>query len=102
MARKAAATVRPSYKVLEARARKASKNMKPIFAGKTFSLTGDFGEGWTHEKVAVWVTAHGGRYEREVTEDTTHLIASLENFKKRCKQGMLTLSMVDDRVEAKG
>jgi len=52
------------------------------------SFSGDFGKGWEHEKMAGWIRAHGGRYEREVTSETTHLICSIEDYKKRTGQGM--------------
>ena len=51
------------------------------------SFSGDFGKGWEHEKMAGWIKAHGGRVEREVGEETTHLICSIEDYKKRTSQG---------------
>lgn len=52
------------------------------------SLSGDFGKGWEREKMASWIKAHGGRVEREVSGETTHLICSIEDYKKRTSQGM--------------
>jgi NAD-dependent DNA ligase len=66
---------------------KESKRMKQIFRGKSFSFSGDFGENWGHEKMAGWIKPHGGRYEREVSDDTTHLICTVEHFKQKTKQG---------------
>ncbi|KIN03698.1 hypothetical protein OIDMADRAFT_116894 [Oidiodendron maius Zn] len=59
---------------------KSSKRMKQIFVGKVFSFSGDFGENWGHEQMANWIRAHGGRYEREVSDDTTHLICTVEHY----------------------
>lgn len=36
-----------------------------------------------------WWTLHGGEFEREVTAETTHLICSIEEFKRRGPQGEL-------------
>lgn len=40
-----------------------------------------------HESIAKWFTIHGGTYAREVQEDTTHLICSVEEYKARGAQG---------------
>jgi len=37
--------------------------------------------------MAGWIKTHGGRVEREVGEETTHLICSIEDYKKRTSQG---------------
>jgi NAD-dependent DNA ligase len=66
---------------------KDSKRMKQIFLGKVFSFSGDFGQNWSHEQMAGWVKAHGGRYEREVSNDTTHLICTTEHYKEKKEQG---------------
>jgi NAD-dependent DNA ligase len=62
--------------------------MKQIFRGKIFSFSGDFGENWAHEQMADWIKAHGGQYEREVSANTTHLICTVEHYKKKTDQGM--------------
>jgi hypothetical protein len=36
--------------------------------------------------MARWILAHNGEYVREVTTDTTHLICTIEDFKKRTAQ----------------
>jgi hypothetical protein len=66
---------------------KDSKQMKQIFLGKVFSFSGDFGQNWSHEQMAGWVRAHGGRYEREVSNGTTHLICTTEHYKEKKEQG---------------
>jgi len=40
-----------------------------------------------YESIAKWITLHGGICEREVSESTTHLICSIEEYKKRGPQG---------------
>jgi NAD-dependent DNA ligase len=67
---------------------KGSKPMKQIFRRKIFSFSGDFGENWAHEQMADWIKAHGGQYEREVSANTTHLICTVEHYKKKTDQGM--------------
>lgn len=69
---------------------KKEKMMKPIFRGLTMSATGKFINSdklVTHEQVAKYITAHGGDFESVVTNCTTHLICSIEDFKKKTTQG---------------
>ena len=66
---------------------KSSKRMKQIFAGKVFSFSGDFGENWGHEQMANWIRAHGGRYEKEVSDDTTHLICTMGDYVLKTERG---------------
>lgn len=73
---------------------KSSKRMKQIFVGKVFSFSGDFGANWAHEQVANWIKAHGGKYEREVTDDTTHLICTIEHYKQKTDQGKNRFDLV--------
>lgn len=64
--------------------------MKQIFRGKVMSFSGDFSSiGWDHEKMAKWIKVHGGEYAREVNEDTTHLICTIDDYKKKTPQGRL-------------
>jgi hypothetical protein len=44
-----------------------------------------------YESIAKYITVHGGTYEREVTNDTTHLICSIEEYKKAGVQGNVLL-----------
>jgi hypothetical protein len=71
-----------------AKAEKPARLMKPIFFGKTMSISGDFGEGWSHEDMSRWIKLHGGQYEKEVTEETTHLICTIDDYTKKTSQGM--------------
>jgi hypothetical protein len=52
------------------------------------SISGDFGEGWSHEDMSRWIKLHGGQYEKEVTEETTHLICTIDDYTKKSSQGM--------------
>jgi hypothetical protein len=69
-------------------AKKSKKALKKIFRGKVMSFSGDFGDGWSHEQMANWVKLHGGEYVREVNKETTHLICSIEDYRKKTTQGM--------------
>ncbi|TAQ84637.1 hypothetical protein B7494_g7041 [Chlorociboria aeruginascens] len=63
------------------------RGLKQIFTGKVMSLCGEW-KGRKHEQIKKWIELHGGRVEKEVTEMTTHLICSIENFKKKDRQVM--------------
>jgi hypothetical protein len=74
----------------------ATKNYRPlkaIFRGKVMSVAGNImtaGKKPTqiaYESIAKWITLHGGICEREVNESTTHLICSIEEYKKGEQQG---------------
>jgi hypothetical protein len=77
-------------------ARKASQKkerpQKPIFKDFTLSIAGTItdtsGAIIPHENIVKWFTAHGGTHEREVSKETTHLICSIEEYKKKGPQGM--------------
>jgi hypothetical protein len=74
--------------VMEHKARaNSSKRMKQIFVGKVFSFSGNFGNNWGHDQMASWIKAHGGRYEREVSDDTTHLICTMGDYALKTDQG---------------
>ncbi|KAH8596921.1 hypothetical protein B0O99DRAFT_705185 [Bisporella sp. PMI_857] len=75
---------------------------KQIFAKLRFSFTGDFGSGWAYDKMAGWVRHHGGEYEKEVQcgkeallrqRYTTHLICTIEEYKKKSSQVKKALSL---------
>lgn len=72
---------------IKQRKAKATKQCKQIFAGMSFSFAGNFGDNWSYEKMSGWVRAHGGEHESVVSEDTTHLVCTIEEYKKRTKQG---------------
>lgn len=74
------------------KAAKSCKPLKQVFKGKVISSLGLFencGKMHGPEDIAKWVVSHGGRYEKQVTEDTTHLICSIEDFKKKHPQGKI-------------
>lgn len=76
---------------------KSSKPQKAIFKELTLSIAGNItntsGTHIAHEDIARWFTVHGGLYESEVTQDTTHLICSIEEYKKRGPQGKFKSSL---------
>ncbi|ELR10209.1 hypothetical protein VC83_02993 [Pseudogymnoascus destructans] len=55
-----------------------------IFAGKVFVLQGDFGRfPRTHLNIARLIARHGGRVDSTVTDRTTLLVTTIEEFQKR-------------------
>ncbi|OBT80678.1 hypothetical protein VF21_00380 [Pseudogymnoascus sp. 05NY08] len=55
-----------------------------IFAGKVFVLQGDFGRyPRTHPNIALLIARHGGRVDSTVTDRTTLLVTTIEEFNKR-------------------
>lgn len=69
---------------------KAGPKVKQIFVGKVMVLAGEFPDE-SHEKISGWITAHGGQRDREVTDDTTHLICTIEEYKKKTAAGEILL-----------
>lgn len=54
-----------------------------VFAGKTFVLQGDFGKfPRTHLNITRLIVKHGGRVNKMVTDKTTLLVTTIEEFKK--------------------
>lgn len=71
--------------------------LKLIFSGCKMSLAGDFiaehpdpnaEHQWCYEKISKWIQVHGGEYSREVDENTTHLIVTIKEYKKKTSLGM--------------
>jgi hypothetical protein len=50
------------------------------------NITNTGGDPITYESIAKWITLHGGICEREVNESTTHLICSIQEYKKGTEQ----------------
>ena len=77
--------------ILTRKPKKNERLEKAVFKGLTISFAGSFsgtsGAILPYEQMAKWVTLHGGHYEKEVTEDTTHLICSIEEYKRKGPQG---------------
>ncbi|KAI9859912.1 MAG: hypothetical protein M1830_006247, partial [Pleopsidium flavum] len=59
--------------------------MKNPFKRFTIALTGDFGHGHSHEKMREWIEANGGTFARQIDGNVTHLVCSLEDWKKAPK-----------------
>lgn len=72
---------------IEIRKEKAPQAGKPLFKGMKFSLSGNFGDGHSHEKMSKWIEHHAGAYEYEVSIATTHLICTIEDYKNKTEQG---------------
>jgi hypothetical protein len=69
---------------------KKEKPIKAIFKGMTMSAVGNhfkFKQLVSYDSIAQWITLHGGTYQREVSNDTTHLICSIEEYKRAGIQG---------------
>jgi hypothetical protein len=80
---------------------KKEKPMKAIFKDLTMSICGNHSNSdkpLTYENIAQYITLHGGTYEREVTDDTTHLICSIEEYKKKGVQGNLLPRILHDGI----
>lgn len=77
---------------IQKRKAKAEKPCKQIFQDMTFSCSGNFGDGWEHDKMAGWVRKHGGVWESEVSDETTHLICTVEDYKKKTNQGKFSFT----------
>ncbi|ESZ91905.1 hypothetical protein SBOR_7699 [Sclerotinia borealis F-4128] len=86
------------------RSKKSYSNgaMKPVFTGCKMSLAGDFiaehpgpnaEQQWSYEKIFKWIQVHGGEYAREVDEDTTHLIVTIKEYKKKTVQVRKAMAM---------
>ena len=45
------------------------------------AATGDFGQARTHEKLKQWTEHDGGKFVREISKQTTHLICSKEYYR---------------------
>ena len=64
--------------------------MKQIFKSLFMSFAGDFTAdrpAWFIEKMVGWIKHHGAQYENEVTDQTTHLICTIAEYKKKTAQG---------------
>ncbi|APA09529.1 predicted protein [Sclerotinia sclerotiorum 1980 UF-70] len=75
---------------------------KPIFSGCKMSLAGDFiaerpgpnaEQQWSYEKISKWIRVHGGEYATEMDEDTTHLIVTVKEYKKKSVQVRKAMAM---------
>ncbi|KAG0645267.1 hypothetical protein D0Z07_8866 [Hyphodiscus hymeniophilus] len=73
-------------KPIKDRKEKVQKPLKQILRGLNISFSGDFGDGWEYEKVVKWIRYHGGTYDSAVSEHTTHLICTIEDYKNKTQQ----------------
>src|SRR5690349_497574 len=62
----------------------AQTGANKIFHGKIFVLEGDFGRfPRTHINIARLIALHGGSVDKMVTDKTTHLVTTIEEFRKK-------------------
>jgi hypothetical protein len=83
---------------IKARKEKVDKLCKPIFKGFNFSFSGNFTElddKWDHDSMIRWIKCWGGAYQSQVSNDTTHLICTVKDYKKKTDQGMLCVARVN-------
>ena len=61
--------------------------MKTPLKRFVIAATGDFGEKRTHAKIKYWVEENGGNFATKITSDVTHLVCSIEHFKRSSPMG---------------
>ena len=66
--------------------------MKNPFKKFTIALTGDFGSARSHEKMKDWIEVNGGTFAKQISSDVTHLVCSLDSWKKGSKLRQCTFS----------
>jgi hypothetical protein len=71
------------------------ERVKPLFEMKdplkrfTIAVSGDFGESRSHSAMERWIGANGGKFATAITDDTTHLVCTYEDWKQKAEKGML-------------
>ena len=65
------------------------KGRGAVFVGKVFVMSGEFPN--HHDVVEGWITHHGGRVDKVVTDETTHLVCTMDNFKNKVRNGKVLL-----------
>lgn len=55
------------------------------------AISGDFGEGKSAENFKRWIASGGGKFVSTLTEETTHLICTESDWKKKTSTGNVTL-----------
>lgn len=82
---------KPAYLARQAKTlieRKPSMPLKgrnAVFTGKVFVISGEFKD--SHENMEKWIVRHGGRVDKVVTDETTHLVCTMQNFKDKVTHG---------------
>ena len=62
--------------------------MKNAFKKCTIALSGDFGgPSRSHENCKKWVEKHGGRITSRIDADTTHLVCTIDHYKRQVAIG---------------
>lgn len=60
------------------------------------AISGDFGDGKSVENFKRWIASGGGKFTSTPTEETTHLICTESDWKKKKPYGNVTLSVVEN------
>jgi NAD-dependent DNA ligase len=82
---KPAKLARLAKTLIERKAAMPLKGRNAVFTGKVFVISGEFKD--SHENMEKWIIRHGGRVDKVVTDDTTHLVCSMQNFKDKVTHG---------------
>ena len=61
--------------------------MKTPLKRLVIAVTGDFGNQRTYPKIKHWVEESGGKFATNITPNVTHLICSLEHYKRSSPMG---------------
>src|SRR5438270_14081588 len=73
----------PKSKSNVTKLQKVAEGRKAIWAGKVFVLLGDLHPQYNHGDIERWILHHGGRVHKEVTNETTHLVCTMKEFKNK-------------------
>jgi len=65
------------------------KGRSAVFVGKVFVMSGEFPN--HHDVMEGWITHHGGRVDKVITDETTHLVCTMDNFKNKVPHGTFLL-----------
>ncbi|KAI9845182.1 MAG: hypothetical protein M1837_005067 [Sclerophora amabilis] len=57
--------------------------MKKILKNLTIGITGEFGEPRSHKNLQRWIEMNDGTHASVIDENTTHLVCTLEDFRKK-------------------
>jgi hypothetical protein len=63
-----------------------------IFSKMVFVLSGDFEK--SHQKMEAWIGGQGGRVDKVVTSETTHLICTMDDFKNKVTHGKCIICLL--------
>lgn len=82
---KSAKAAQQAKPLIEKKPSTPMKGRKAVFVGKVFVLSGEFPN--AHGVMEGWITRHSGRVDKVVTDETTHLVCTMDNFKNKVSDG---------------